>query len=84
MIAYHFRSRVGIPSQDPSGLLPQAQNLHAIVDHGVGLVVGVEDPVGALAVGPCVGAPVDRAGGKIDAQFTRCVGQGRATTYLVE
>ena len=68
--AYYFRGRIGFPGQDPGELVPQREELRAGVHDGVGLVVGLEDPVVAEAVRPRIGAAVDGAGRKVHAELS--------------
>ena len=75
--------RVGISSQNKGGLLPQFQNLDAVVCHGVGLVVCVQHPIFALAVGK-IGTTIDGPGLKGDAQLSWCCRLSATTTDLVK
>ena len=54
--AYQCRIRVLLPCEDPGELVAQLEDLHARVDDGVGLVVGLQHPVVAEAVGVPGGA----------------------------
>ena len=81
---YHFWGRVGIPSQNQSSLLPQFKNLITTVDNCVGLIVGLQDPIIALAVGFGVSATIDRARCKIHAQLSWCFRQSCTTTDLIK